>query len=205
MVTNKNKILLLSILILSIFCITGCKKNEDLRKDEVKFKEEYESLNKTTAKDGNLYRTITISEKNPIVYTSTDELIEAINKKESCIVFFGDSTSSWCRSVTPYMIDQANTQGIDKIYYISLEQKEDKEGVKALDGDISFQQIKETLSKDKIDTPTLAVYINGQAARATSGISSKQTDANQELSGDMIRETKDMFKQIYSIYNSNRK
>ena len=72
MVTNKNKILLLSILILSIFCITGCKKNEDLRKDEIKFKEEYESLNKTTAKDGNLYRTITISEKNPIVYTSTD-------------------------------------------------------------------------------------------------------------------------------------
>jgi predicted bacteriocin transport accessory protein len=205
MVTNKNKILLLSILILSIFCITGCKKNEDLRKDEVKFKEEYESLNKTTAKDGNLYRTITISEKNPIVYTSTDELIESINKKESFIVFFGDSTSSWCRSVTPYMIDQANTQGIDKIYYISLEQKEDKEGVKALDGDISFQQIKETLSKDKIDTPTLAVYINGQATRATSGISSKQTDANQELSGDMIRETKDMFKQIYSIYNSNRK
>lgn len=201
----KKKIIILSIVILSIFCITGCSKNEDLRKDSIKFKEEYESLNKTDDKSGNLYRTITISEKNPIIYTSTDELVESINNKESFIVFFGDKTSSWCRSVTPYMIDQANTQGIDKIYYISLEPKEDKEGVKALDGDISFQQIKDSLSKDKIDTPTLAVYVNGQVSKTTSGISSKQSDANQELSGEMIRETKEMFKQIYSIYNSNRK
>ena len=200
----KRRIIILSILILSIFCITGCKKSEDLRKDQIKFKEEYESLNKTNDKEGNLYRTITISEKNPIIYTSTDELIESINNKESFIVFFGDSTSSWCRSVTPYMIDQANTQGIDRIYYISLLQDE-QEGVKALDGDISFQQIKESLSKDKIDSPTLAVYINGKASSSTSGISSKQTDANQELSGEMIRESKDMFKQIFSIYNSNRK
>ena len=66
----KRKILLIALLSILLIPLVGCKKEEDLRSDAVKFKEEYESLNKQEKEDGGLYRTITVDEENPIVYTT---------------------------------------------------------------------------------------------------------------------------------------
>ena len=204
----KKKIVLIALLALLLLPLTGCKKDEDGRSDAVKFKEEYESLNKKEAPDGELYRTITIDEENPIVYTTYEEIANKIVDQENFLVYFGSKTSEYCRSVIPYLLSQAKTQGIDKIYYVEIttEEESEQEGTKALDIDNQYyKDIMTKLRQEKVIDSTLAVFINGEMAGKTSGVSSKQTDGRMELTGEMKNEMLAKFKEIYITYNSNRK
>ena len=70
----KKKLLIIGLLSVLLIPLVGCKKDEDLRSDAVKFKEEYESLNTKEKDGGGLYRTISIDEENPIIYISYEEL-----------------------------------------------------------------------------------------------------------------------------------
>jgi hypothetical protein len=60
------------------------------------------------------------------------------------------------------------------------------------------------LNQQKLDESTLAVFIKGSMVGKTSGISSKQTKDDQELTKEMKDEMLSKFKQIYVTYNSNR-
>ena len=121
----KKKVLIIALLSLLLIPLVGCKKEQDSKSDALKFKEEYESLNKQKNAEGDLYRVITINEENPIVYTTYEELANKIADDENFLVYFGTSTSEYCRSVVPYLLEQAKTQGIDKIYYVDISKKEE--------------------------------------------------------------------------------
>ena len=199
------------VIVIALLCLmvplVGCKKEMDTRSDAVKFKEEYESLNKQKNDDGVLYRTITIDEKNPIVYIDYEGLANKIADKESFLVYFGKNTSEQCRSVVPYLVKQAITQGIDVIYYVDITTKEeaDSEGTKALD--IDNQYYKDVLNKlheSTVKDSTLAVFVKGEIAGKTSGMPSKEIKNEDELTGEMKDEILAKFKQIYITYNSNR-
>ncbi len=195
---------LILILLLLLIPLTGCKKEEDNRSDALKFKEEYEALNTQKKENGELYRTITIDEENPIIYTTYEELANKIADNENFLVYFGKTSSEYCRSVIPYLLKQAKTQGIDKIYYVDIDTKEE-EGTKAISiDDQYYQDILKKLNQQKLDESTLAVFIKGSMAGKTSGISSKQTKDDQELTKEMKDEMLSKFKQIYVTYNSNR-
>lgn len=205
----KKKVLLIIILSLLLIPLVGCQKDEDLRSDAVKFKEEYEALNKKTKEDGELYRTITIDETNPIIYTTYEELANKIADNENFLVYFGTSSNEYCRTAVPYLIKQAITQGIDKIYYVDTNttdgDSKTEEGTKAIS--IDDQYYKDVLNKmrqNKIDDSTLAVFINGEMAAKTNGISEKQTTGEQDLTREMKEEMLAKFKSIYITYNSNR-
>ena len=203
----KKKITIILLLSLLLIPLTGCKKEEDKRSDAIKFKEEYESLNKKENDSGDLYRTISIDEENPIIYTTYEELANKIADDENFLVYFGKSSSDNCRTVVPYLLEQAKKQGIDKIYYVDISSYETttEEGTKALS--IEEQYYNDVLSKlgeNSIDDSTLAVFINGDMAGKTTGVSSKQTEENKELTGEMKEEMLARFKEIYITYNSNR-
>ncbi len=117
-----KKKLLLILLVLVVF-LTGCSKNES---DAAKFKKEYEDLN-GQSNNGVLYREIEIPEDNPIVYTSFKEINEKINKGESFILYVGFSACPWCRTVIPYILKEAASNKIDKIYYINVREDNTKE------------------------------------------------------------------------------
>ena len=70
----KNKIMIVSLMLIMLFTLTACVK-EERNEDAIKFKEEYESLNGKTNSNGKEYRSISIDEDNPFVYITAEELI----------------------------------------------------------------------------------------------------------------------------------
>lgn len=95
----------------------GCGRS-DL--DAIRFKEDYEALNKTTNLRGDEYRHVTISKSNPFVYTSARDIINKIAAGETFYVYFGSKLCPWCRSVIEKAIESAAKYDIDKIYYVDI-------------------------------------------------------------------------------------
>ena len=87
--------------------------------DPLKFKEEYEGFN-GEKNDYFEYRNLSITEKNPIIYSSAEEIVQKIENNETFIVYFGDPECPWCRSVIEQAINSANENGISKIYYVRI-------------------------------------------------------------------------------------
>ena len=87
--------------------------------DSLKFKEEYEGFN-GEKNDYFEYRNLSITEKNPIIYSSAEEIVQKIENEETFIVYFGDPECPWCRSVIEQAINSANENGISKIYYVRI-------------------------------------------------------------------------------------
>ena len=96
--------------------IDEAKVNEDA----IKFKEEYEKLNDVSAGEDKKYRTVNIAEDNPFIYRSEEDIIKAMDEKESFIVYFGFSDCPWCRSILNPLIDALKDNNIDKIYYVDI-------------------------------------------------------------------------------------
>lgn len=112
-----------STIILAIFIcaltLMGCTKNKENLEDALNFKKEYESVNGKSNEYFD-YRNVSINEQNPIVYSNADEIIKKMDNKESFYVYFGDNECPWCRSVIETMIEVANKNNIEKIYYVKI-------------------------------------------------------------------------------------
>lgn len=122
----KKKILILSVLVLAIFTITGCDKKKET-KEAIKFKEDYESLNGVKTASGKEHRTLTINKENPFIIVTATDIIEKIENKETFYVYFGSKLCPWCRSVIEKAVEVANLYGIDKIYYVDVWDNEGNE------------------------------------------------------------------------------
>ena len=212
----KRYLIIFSILIVSIFTLCGCGKNNDA----TKFKEEYESLNGTMSQSGKQIREIIIEKDNPIIYKTAEELVEMIENKETFVVYFGFPNCPWCRSVLPTLLDVSKELGLEKLYYVNvldirdtLELNDQNELVTKVKGTDAYYKLLEYLDsvlsdysmKDKdgnsiethekrIYAPNVVGVVNGVADELTTGISSLQTDAYMDLTEEMINETYNNFK-----------
>lgn len=219
-----KKIIILLLGIISIFIFTGC--NSSTTEDALKFKEEYESLNgQTREKDGKEIRTISIPDNNPMIYKEANDIVSLMDNKETFLVYFGFSDCPWCRSVIPYLIEEAKNNNIKKIYYVDVKEirdvlsiseegkviidKEGTEGyynlLKKLDNVLSDYNLVDS-EGNKIDTnekriyaPNIVVVKDGKAITLTSGISEKQTNGYMELTDEMIEDMKNNFDNIIKI------
>lgn len=110
-----KKALLTLLIIVSIFTITGCAN-----KDSKAFKEDYEKLNGVVNSAGKEHRKLNISEDNPFVEVSADEIVKKIDNKETFYVYFGSTLCPWCRSVIESAIKIAKEKNIKTIYYVDI-------------------------------------------------------------------------------------
>ncbi len=217
----KKKIAVLSIILIIIVAfIIGIIYIKSNSTDAAKFKKEYESLNGTKSKkNGQKIRSITIPKANPIIYKTADELVKMIEDKETFAVYFGFPDCPWCRSVLPTLLEVANDQNIEKLYYVdvkeirdTLELDKENKVITKEKGSKGYQNLLKKLDKvldsyyltndkgDKIDTkekriyaPNIVVVINGVAKEMTSGISDKQEDGYSKLTTEI---EKDMYNKI---------
>lgn len=203
-------IIIIFILMFAGIFVLGNKKTDS---DAVKFKKEYEVLNGQENDYGKEFRNLNISENNPIVYKTANDIVSMIDNKETFAVYFGFSKCPWCRSVLPTMFEVANDLGIDKIYYVDVsdirDTKEYKDGkvedVKAGSPGYNLLLI---LLKDVLDdynltdsegnpvdvdekriyAPNIITVLGGKPEGMTTGISDSQTDPNMEITDDMKKE-----------------
>lgn len=118
----QKKIYKILVLVLVIFALTSCTK-----KDNIIFKENYESLNGTTNKNGKEHRTVTINRHNAIVISDAKAVVEKIENKDTFYVYFGSNLCPWCRSVIEKAIEVSNNNEVDKIYYVDIWDSEGNE------------------------------------------------------------------------------
>ena len=104
-----KKVFIYSLIILSL---VGCGKKKEVKEtDATKFKKEYETLN-------NKYEKVNIKEKNPMVYSNLNEIIDIIDNK-SGLIYLGYPESSTCRDNIEILIEAAKQTGLKKIYYLN--------------------------------------------------------------------------------------
>lgn len=209
---NKKNILIIGLLIV-VIVIAFVFGNKGQETDAEKFKKEYEALNTEKSDSGKAYRKLSISKKNPIVYSTEDEIVKKIDNKETFVVYFGFSKCPWCRSVLPTMFEVAEDLGIDTIYYVDVldirntkeyrdgeivETKEGTSGYYALldrlgslldDYKISDSEGNPVESNEKrIYAPNIVAVVSGKPESLTTGISDKQDDAYMKLTKKMKKE-----------------
>lgn len=207
---------------LFIISLAGC-----VTKDAICFKCEYESLIGTKNAAGKDVRNITIPEDNPMIYKTADDIVNAVNNKESFIVYFGFSSCPWCRSVINPLLDVAKDKKIKKIYYVDVKEIRDvltvdNEGnittkTKGTDAYMEltslFSNVLESYDitndtgktyetgEKRIYAPNVIVVKNGEAVGLSTGISDQETDPYMELSEEIINDTKNQFENLFSSVN----
>ena len=164
--------------------------------DGIKFKEEYEKLNGKKNDQGKKYREITIDSKNKMVYKTTEEVLNLIDKKKSFVLYFGFDTCPWCRSVVP-TIASISKELNQEVYYIDVkdirdtfELDDDNKPKLVKKGSKDYSKLLEKLEpvledytltdsdnneikvgEKRIYAPSIVSVIDGKAKELTTGIS----------------------------------
>lgn len=142
----KKKLLIFSALILIGICAYLMLKNDAKIEDNIKFKNEYNS----------------VSENNVFVYRDSDEIIKILEKGTG-VVFMGFPECPWCQAYAPMLNEVAKEVGIEKIYYCNI--KKDR-----LSNSSNYQKIVELLKgnllyddegNDRIYVPDVTIVKNG--------------------------------------------
>lgn len=121
---NVKTIIIIVIIIMTVFSIFIINKNS--MQDSIKFKKEYEALNKKNNCDNKTCPTITINKNNKIKYTTSNEIKNIIDNKDSATVYIGKPNCAYCRSAVEVLVEAANESEIDEIlYYINDENSKD--------------------------------------------------------------------------------
>ena len=189
--------------------------------DGIKFKEEYEKLNGKKNDQGKKYREITIDSKNKMVYKTTEEVLNLIDKKKSFVLYFGFDTCPWCRSVVPTLASISKELN-QEVYYIDVKDIRDtfeldddnkpklvkkcsKDYSKLLEKlepvledytltDSDNNEIK--VGEKRIYAPSIVSVIDGKAKELTTSISDKQTDGYMKLTKEMEKDTYNKIKKV---------
>ena len=219
-----NKLFMIIVTVLAaIVLVLNIQKviTNNSQTDGIKFKEEYEKLNGKKNDQGKKYREITIDSKNKIVYKTTEEVLELIDKKKSFVLYFGFDTCPWCRSVVPTLASISKELN-QEVYYIDVkdirdtfELDDDNKPKLVKKGSKDYSKLLEKLEsvledytltdsdnneikvgEKRIYVPSIVSVIDGKAKELTTGISDKQTDGYMKLTKEMEKETYNKIKKV---------
>ena len=219
-----NKLFMIIVTVLAaIVLVLNIQKviTNNSQTDGIKFKEEYEKLNGKKNDQGKKYREITIDSKNKMVYKTTEEVLDLIDKKKSFVLYFGFDTCPWCRSVVPTLASISKELN-QEVYYIDVkdirdtfELDDDNKPKLVKKGSKDYSRLLEKLEpvledytltdsdnneikvgEKRIYAPSIISVIDGKAKELTTGISDKQTDGYMKLTKEMEKDTYNKIKKV---------
>lgn len=219
-----NKLFMIIVTVLAaIVLVLNIQKviSNNSQTDGIKFKEEYEKLNGKKNDQGKKYREITIDSKNKMVYKTTEEVLDLIDKKKSFALYFGFDTCPWCRSVVPTLASISKELN-QEVYYIDVkdirdtfELDDDNKPKLVKKGSKDYSKLLEKLEpvfedytltdsdnneikvgEKRIYAPSIVSVIDGKAKELTTGISDKQTDGYMKLTKEMEKDTYNKIKKV---------
>ena len=221
---KKIIIVIIALLVIIIGVLTYfIVKDNKVSADEKKFKKEYESFNgKKNVTSDKYYRILDIPEKNGIVYSSSDEVIELLSEGTG-IIYFGFPECPWCRSMIVPFLETIVEEDETVYYYNALSIRDIKEldddgNVKTLqEGTDKYYKILELLgdkasiydglndqSIKRLYFPTVVFVKNGEIVDIHVSTIDSQKDPYKKLSSKQIKELKQIFKSaINKLHNSD--
>ena len=112
---GKKKTLLLTLFL--IVCMTMIILYQE--KDNIRFKREYEYLNNKKN-----YIKVNINADNPMVYVNIKDITNLIEEGTG-VIYFGFPDCSECRNLVPVLLEVAEENNVDKIYYYNVYHERD--------------------------------------------------------------------------------
>lgn len=182
--------------------------------DNLKFKEEYESLNDEVSNSGKKNIDVKIDEDNLMKYSSFKEIIDVLDEGTG-IIYFGFPECPWCRNAVPVLIEAAKKNEIGQIYYFDASKirdvKELKDGkvVTTKEGTKEYYQLVDKLkdvlgpyegledeSIKRLYFPTMVFVMGGKVVGTHIGTVDSQKDPYKGL-------TKKEKEELLKIYENN--
>lgn len=142
-----KKVLSVSLIIMSIFILTGCNKKEETISDAQKFASEYKS----------------VSEDNIFAYKSAEEIIKILENGTG-IVYLGFPECKWCQAYVPVLNEVAKSNGIKKIFYfnISEDRKNNTENYQKIVELLDDNLLYDDEGNHRVYVPDVSIVINGK-------------------------------------------
>lgn len=213
---KKNVVIVLSALI--VICVMALflvllktdESNIKYSDEEIKFKEEYESVNGTDYGE-NVLKTITIDNDNNVKYVSDENIIEILTSGDK-VIYFGWPECNWCRTMLPVLVNTLKKNSIDNFYYYNFkalrtayEEGTNQEKVQIYEEiiDIIGDDITSVFSEDsnragekKILAPTVIFIKDGSYI----GLHVKTVDSQIKSSDELTKEQTKELENIYQDY-----
>lgn len=148
--------------------------------DSKEFRDDYEQYNDKISEDGKKYPTVDIANNNKVKYSTVDEIIELFENKEDVVIYFGEATCLYCRTVVQIFFDIVEESDLDIVYYLPITSDTDYSGIlKYLD--------KEMIRKEeRIAIPLVAFVVNGDVVSFWEGTVFTQKSPYDKLDQSQI-------------------
>ncbi len=120
---------ILTVLFITLMILTPCTK-ENETEDELKFREEYQSLNNKESDWGSIHKEVNIPKNNNIIYTGLDDICTILEEKKSAVVYFGFPECPWCRTALPVFLEVCGKEeNMDVLYCNCHDERNEKEEI----------------------------------------------------------------------------
>lgn len=211
---KKNVIIIISLIIVIaimsfVLVLMKTDKNQnEFSADEIKFKQEYESVNGVELAENYSLKNVEIVSDNNVSYVSDNEVLDLLQNGTN-VIYFGWADCNWCRSIVPTLIDVLKDNSIDTLYYYDFkslrsayeENSDDKKVsiykdiLSIIGEDINsvFDENSLRSGEKKILAPTVVFIKDGKYV----GLHVKSVDS-QINSTDLL--TKKQIKELYEKY-----
>lgn len=98
---------------------TSEEANYKPTKDETTFKEEYESLNGKSSKEGTKYLEVSVLKANKMKYISMEEAAKKL-ENGTALIYYGYAGSNESRKAIEVLLDVASKNDVEEILYVNL-------------------------------------------------------------------------------------
>lgn len=221
----KNKLIIISsviiiigVLISLLFFVSYNNVQTKYTKDEIKFKEEYESVNGLELAEDYILKTLDIKSDNNIVYVDDNEILDLL-KEGTNVIYLGWNKCNWCRSVVPTLLEVMSDNEIDKIYYYDFkelrtayENDTDEKSVKLYENIIEiigeditsvFAETSNRAGEKKVLAPTVIFVKDGSYEGLHAVSVSSQEKATDELTKVQKNELYDIYQKLVNKIKPN--
>lgn len=190
--------------------------NNNITKDELKFKEEYESINNKTWESNGYqgeYLRINIPKNNLMRYVDDKEIVCLLTKGTQ-VIYFGNAYCNWCRSAVTVLIDSAKEYNLGQIYYYDFFNLRDayEEGtnqelvsiyddvIKEMDAFIerTFDKDSKVAGKKRLSAPMVVIVSSGKVVDVHYKTVDSHVDYNSNLNSPQKKELKDIYLDMFN-------
>ncbi len=225
--------LLVAIALIAILCgflaFESKEEQKELKTDAIKIKEEYASLNNQIIESNKkTYKEVNLSDKNPFVYKTEEEIVKIL-EKETGIIYFGFNSCPWCRNMIEVLESAAEEKSLGEIYYLDIKNirdvlslDENNKIIKEKEGSSNYYKILNLLdahlreytlkTKDnktiktgekRLFAPTVVAVENGEVKKIHETTVSTHKDPYTEMTEKEKEELKNIYENLIDSISIN--
>lgn len=175
-----------AILVVILVCVVmGLFVDNNSFGNKINIKSEYEKLNNVATEDGKKYPRVSLPKDNKLKESTYDEVLEIFTVGKDAVIYLGYPKCLYCRSAIQVLVDTAIDTDLEYIYYLDIEEKNDK--YDELLNILGESFVDNTSADRKIYAPSVLFVAKGKVVTYKKGTLSTDSDPYTELDASLVR------------------